>query len=213
MADECNGTTKEQWDRVAELLRGMGPHMKPRESHRAIWLDLSQQKPKQMKVNKVRANVAIGIKMIEYFPLTKAEYNAYRGWDMPEGEDPNEEGYCVEYLDSDKSNHPNHKGYISWSPKNVFDKAYLPIATAHTITKEDVEKFIGEKPKVIKLDEKTALSSAETRTGFVTHETSSCVDPANFSLEIGGNIATERIVDKIWGHLGFVLQWAKNGLK
>lgn len=68
----------------------------------------------------------IGKKIIKAKPMTKKEYNDYRGWIMPEGEDPEEEIYLVEYpVDSQSPpNHINHKGYISMSPKHVFDKAY-----------------------------------------------------------------------------------------
>lgn len=67
-----------------------------------------------------------GTKAILSEPMTKIEYNNYRGWELPEGEDPNEQGYLVEYLDSPNSNHPNHTNYISWSPKDVFDNSYKP---------------------------------------------------------------------------------------
>lgn len=66
----------------------------------------------------------IGTKEILARPITKGEYNAYRGWETPENEDPKELGYLVEYLDSNNSNHENHKGYISWSPAVAFRAAY-----------------------------------------------------------------------------------------
>ena len=48
------------------------------------------------------------------------------GWLLPLDEDGADEGYLVEYLDGGKPNVPSHKGYVSWSPKEVFDKAYQP---------------------------------------------------------------------------------------
>lgn len=73
----------------------------------------------------------IGTKTIKAKPTTKKEYCDYRGWDVPENEDPNEEIYLVEYPVDPKSkpNHPDHAGYISMSPKHVFDKAYKPADT------------------------------------------------------------------------------------
>jgi hypothetical protein len=73
----------------------------------------------------------IGTKTIKAKPTTKKEYCDYRGWKVPEGEDPDEEIYLVEYeADPDsKPNHPDHEGYISMSPKHVFDKAYRPADT------------------------------------------------------------------------------------
>ena len=32
--------------------------------------------------------------------------------------------FLVEYLDGGQSNHPSHIGYISWSPKGVFEGHY-----------------------------------------------------------------------------------------
>lgn len=39
------------------------------------------------------------------------------------------------------------------------------------------------------------------------------VKPENFDLNVGSNYARIRAEDKIWEGLGFVLQWAKYGLK
>lgn len=68
----------------------------------------------------------IGTKIVKSFPMTRKQYCAYRGWDMPENEDPLEEVYLVEYepAPSSKPNHKDHEGYITMSPKHVFDKAY-----------------------------------------------------------------------------------------
>ena len=66
----------------------------------------------------------IGTKQIKARPMTRQEYNDYRGWELPADEDGSDEGYLIEYLDGGKSNHPDHEGYISWSPKEVFEKAY-----------------------------------------------------------------------------------------
>jgi hypothetical protein len=66
----------------------------------------------------------IGVKLIEAVPMNRAEYNIYRGWELPLNENGEDEGYLVEYLDGGQANHPEHKGYISWSPAEVFEKAY-----------------------------------------------------------------------------------------
>jgi len=70
-----------------------------------------------------------GRKQILAKPMTLLEYNKYRNWEMPEDEDGTTEGYLVEYLDGGKANHPEHTNYISWSPKDVFDKSYKLIDT------------------------------------------------------------------------------------
>lgn len=56
----------------------------------------------------------IGTKIIQAKPMTRGEYNLFRGWTIPADENPADEGYLVQYDD----------GYISWSPKPVFEEAY-----------------------------------------------------------------------------------------
>ena len=68
----------------------------------------------------------IGTKMVLARPMGRGEYNAYRGWVCPADENPEDEGFLVEYVDGGKANHPAHAGYISWSPKDVFERAYRP---------------------------------------------------------------------------------------
>jgi len=66
----------------------------------------------------------IGSKHIKAFPLTRGDYNNYRGWKIPNNENPKDPGYLVEYIGAGDSNHPNHVNYISWSPSDVFERAY-----------------------------------------------------------------------------------------
>lgn len=56
----------------------------------------------------------IGTKMLQATPMNRGDYNKYRGWTIPSNENPNDEGYLVEYED----------GYQSWTPREVFEKAY-----------------------------------------------------------------------------------------
>lgn len=56
----------------------------------------------------------IGTKMIEAKPMTRGDYNKYRGWTIPADENPADNGYLVRYAD----------GYESWSPELTFDEAY-----------------------------------------------------------------------------------------
>lgn len=65
-----------------------------------------------------------GTKQILAVAMTRLAYNEYRGWELPADEDGADEGYLVEYVDGGASNHPDHEGYISWSPADVFDRAY-----------------------------------------------------------------------------------------
>ncbi|WP_136678641.1 DUF2829 domain-containing protein [Neptunomonas sp. XY-337] len=66
----------------------------------------------------------IGTKTINAKPMIRSDYNALRGWELPADENGDDEGYLVEYIDGGQSNHSDYNGYISWSPKDVFERAY-----------------------------------------------------------------------------------------
>lgn len=68
----------------------------------------------------------LGVKLVDGTPMTRLAYNQYRGWELPTDEDGADAGYLVEYLDGGAPNHPDHKGYISWSPTAVFEGSYRP---------------------------------------------------------------------------------------
>lgn len=68
----------------------------------------------------------IGSKILLASPMTRAEYNGYRGWTLPADENGADEGYMVEYTDGGKPNMHGHTGYVSWSPKEQFELAYKP---------------------------------------------------------------------------------------
>lgn len=121
---------------------------------------------------------------------------------MVQHDDVVDEGYEVEYPD----------GYKSFSPKDVFEKAYYQILDPTKISEGDVLGFM-ERGYSLRLGEKTTVVFDTTITGFDIIGTSACVNPNNYDHAIGEGIARRDIKDKIWGHLGFVLQWAINGLK
>jgi hypothetical protein len=76
----------------------------------------------------------IGFKMVQAEPMTLGEYNKFRGWAIPADENPDREGYKVTYPD----------GYVSWCPKEIFEKANMQVSDKNTITGENVEDFIGD---------------------------------------------------------------------
>ena len=55
--------------------------------------------------------------IVKATPMTRGEYNAHRGWEMPANENAADEGYHVVYPD----------GYESWCPKAQFEAAGRPI--------------------------------------------------------------------------------------
>lgn len=68
----------------------------------------------------------IGTKLIAATPMTRLAYNQLRGWQLPADENGDDEGYLVEYQDGGKPNMAGYEGYVSWSPKEQFEKAYRP---------------------------------------------------------------------------------------
>lgn len=73
-----------------------------------------------------------GTKRLTAQPMTRGEYNAYRGWQCPADENPADDGYLVEYQDGGKANDARHVGYISWSPADVFERSYKPVPAGMT---------------------------------------------------------------------------------
>lgn len=149
----------------------------------------------------------IGIKLIEAVPMTRGEYNTYRGWTLPSDENPVDAGYLVKYQDS----------YISWTPNEVFEKAYLPmddnknLPSGVSIGQKMVDDFISY-VEVRTMGDRTTVVRCVLKNGYEIVESSSCVDPENYSEEDGRNICMKKIKDKIWMLLGFLLQTAWHGL-
>ena len=145
-------------------------------------------------------NNYIGVKLVQAEEMTLGAYNEYKGWTIPADEDPNREGYRVHYSDD----------YVSWCPKEQFEKQNLQIECTDKITLHDVDKFIGN-PEMTKLGDKTAVAMFRLGGSFEQVETSACVDPKNYSEEIGANNCIKRAEDNAWHLLGFLLHFAKNG--
>ena len=66
----------------------------------------------------------IGTKIICAKPMSRLDYNIFRGWELPTNENGSDEGYLVEYTDGGKPNTKEYQGYVSWSPKVQFENAY-----------------------------------------------------------------------------------------
>ena len=60
--------------------------------------------------------VYTGTKTIEAKVMNLGDYNNFKGWTLPDNENPLREGYIVYYRD----------GHISWSPKETFEEVYKP---------------------------------------------------------------------------------------
>ena len=104
--------------------------------------------------------------------------------------------------------------FKEWIPKSQINKRFFTLMNenGNIITRDDVLRFIRDIDAQT-INDKTALVDSKLITNYNIVENSSCVDPKNYDLELGKKYATEKIVNKVWDYLGFVLQWAKDGLK
>lgn len=103
----------------------------------------------------------IGVKKIKARPMTRQEYNDYRGWALPADEDGSDDGLLVEYIDGGGQNHPDHEGYISWSPAGPFERAYRVADTFRDrmlIEIEDITTRLGALQEFRRSDACRALS-------------------------------------------------------
>lgn len=90
-------------------------------------LEASKQEGTETKVETATELTYYGTKQVKAVPMTRGEYNIFRGWTLPENENGDDLGYRVEYLDGGAPNVEGFAGYISWSPKEQFDNAYQSI--------------------------------------------------------------------------------------
>lgn len=88
----------------------------------------------------------IGTKIVKAKPMTRGDYNNYRGWQIPADEDPTDEGYLMEY----------ENGHEQWLPKEMFetdyieyDKNKLPATAAGMISTDYKERFKAEYAQLV----------------------------------------------------------------
>ena len=151
----------------------------------------------------------IGTKLIEAEPANRVDGKIQPAdWPVP-NDATVEEGYKVRYPD----------GYESWSPRDVFERAYLPVTVnpylktdRPSISSEMVDHFI-KNWRTDTLGDKTTIVRATLRNGYEIVETSSCVSPENYDERIGQELCMKKIKDKVWELLGFLLQTAVNGVR
>ena len=131
----------------------------------------------------------IGTKLIQAEPAYRIDGKIY----LKSGPVPRvmnrEDGYKVVYQD----------GYESWSPKDVFEAAYLPVTVnehlrtdAPSISQQMVDDFINE-TEIITMGGKTTVVRAVLRNGFEIVESSSCVSAENYDEQLGAQICLEHI--------------------
>lgn len=141
----------------------------------------------------------IGVKKINATPMTRGEYNAHRGSVVPDV-DPTDEGYLVEY----------ESGYQTWSPRDVFESAYLEVPSQGPIDPPTVNAFVGDVRATV-IDEQTVTVTTVSRAGHHYHETAR-VDLEGADLNIVAEYANQANLSEMHQNLLFVQKWADNGL-
>lgn len=176
-----------------------------------------------------------GTKTLTAWPMTRGQYNSYRTWTPPEGEDQTTAGYLVEYADGGAANDSRHAGYISWSPADVFERSYKVVQTTTAVADAELP---NRGPRVTPADIEDEIVSEHYFTaaqgiqgaragatsddleslrlltfcvlvlanGFTVTGESACAAPENFDAEIGKRIARQAAVAKVWPLLGFRLR-------
>jgi hypothetical protein len=176
-----------------------------------------------------------GTKRLTAQPMTRGEYNGYRGWQVPEGEDPADAGYLVEYQDGGKANDSRHAGYISWSPADVFERTYKPVSaeTSDSAVEREIQAKGLTAPRVTPADIEASIAAEYSFT--VDKATTGCpqlpgltlisivvlilnnghrivgvnegpVSGDNFDAIIGRQLARKKATDQIWPLLGYELR-------
>lgn len=148
----------------------------------------------------------ITVKLVDAEFISRGEYNERRGWEIPKDENPEDQGYLKD----------DGNGHIQWDPAEVFEPQCVPVrGENNTVTQKDVDAFIKviNISEVIPNDSGTIITvvTATLANGFTVTESSTCVDPANYDPEVGLMCCMEKIEDKVWFLLGFLLSSAVNG--
>lgn len=63
----------------------------------------------------------VRVNIVDAEPMTRGDYNAFRGWTIPANENPNDEGYIIWYRKGKEDE------YVSWCPKKQFDEVSTAI--------------------------------------------------------------------------------------
>lgn len=80
--------------------------------------------------------------------------------------------------------------------------------TKNIVTAEEVKENMKNVlvRTVVEFDKLCTYVTVRMKNGFILRESTTCVDPKNYSEEIGKKICLERIENKVWLLLGYALQ-------
>lgn len=143
-------------------------------------------------------------KQVHAMPMTRGDYNQYRGLQIPANEDPTDNGYLVIY----GRGTPDH--YESWSPQKQFIDGYRPYA--NSVTPDRINELMEQVEYRFERVGNTTVTAcwAFLPNGFqLGYGQSACVDPNKFDQADGERWALERCQqatrNKLWELEGYRL--------
>jgi len=172
----------------------------------------------------------IGIERVSAVLMNRQEYNDLRGWEVPADEDPTDEGFLVERLDGGSANHADFEGYISWSPKEIFEATHQAQVSTFSSSEDDLatEEMVQERglnaprvpvgdlhDSVVNVDilRHVTKSGKVLRFAVLDHENgfsvagrpSAAVSVENDNNDVGVKVAIQNSMHDLWPLVGFKL--------
>ncbi len=128
----------------------------------------------------------VGVRQVRAYPGTRAGID----------------GYYVRYPD----------GMEDWVPSDAFEAEFMHQGENPTKVSQEMVAGMYYDSALTRLANH-AVVCVELTNGFTLVADSACVEASNYDAMLGGTMAVEKASDQVWPLLGFVLAWARNGLR
>jgi hypothetical protein len=148
----------------------------------------------------------VGVMQSDATSMTWGQFLKFKGQTIQESDCAEAKGYYAQFTLGGVVFHS------SWFTKEVFERSNFQIEGPRKISEKDTDAFIlGE--TVDTIGNRHAMLTMDTLSGFELADTCSCASPETYSENEQADCIRTRLRDQLTRHLGFVLQWARNGLK
>ena len=102
-----------------------------------------------------------------------------------------------------------HKGVMNTAECEAHFTKYVEPKIAPTVTEDDIAWIIDNSEiNVQTVFDKCTVVTCKLPNGFIITESSACVSPENYDLDMGIEICMNRITNKVWELEGYVLHSA-----
>ena len=100
-----------------------------------------------------------------------------------------------------------HKGVMNNAECEAHFTKYVEPEVAPTVTEDYIEWLIENSELDIQtVFDKCTVVSCKLPNGFIITESSACVSPENYNVDLGIEICMDKITNKVWELEGYVLQ-------